>query len=85
MHSELYSDPVTDELRPNNAFFTVDWTGTMMARKGILGYTSPWVIDDNGLTQKNKYGIIYLGAPKYSMEEDYDPNKTINGQDYNGQ
>lgn len=89
MTSTLYRDPVTGEYRPNNAFFTVDWTGTMMARKGILGYNSPWIIDDNGLTQKNKYGIIYLGAPKYTMEEDYDPNKTITInnqiQDYNGQ
>ena len=82
--STLYTDPVSNALRPNNAFFTVDWTGTLMARKGVLGYTAPWVIDDNGLTQKNKYGIIYLGAPKYSMDENYDPYKTVNGVDYNG-
>jgi len=64
---------VTDESRPVHAFFTVDWAGTMMARKGILGFNSPWIIDDNGLTQKNKYGIIYLGAPKYNINEDYNP------------
>lgn len=43
--------------------FSVTWDGTLSARKGQIGKTSPWYIDDNGLTQENKFGRIYLGNP----------------------
>lgn len=53
--------------------FYVRWDGTMMARRGMIGNPAdaaatnglgaPWYINNVGLTQRNKYGIIYLGTP----------------------
>ena len=47
-----------------NALFTVDWRGRMTARSGKIGEKSPWYISDEGLTQKNKFGTIFLGNPE---------------------
>ena len=43
--------------------FTVNWRGYMTARAGKIGTTSPWYISDEGLTQKNNSGTIFLGNP----------------------
>lgn len=44
-------------------FFSVDWEGTMFARKGIIANT--WKIDDYSLTYKKNNGILYLGTEQY--------------------
>lgn len=44
-------------------YFSVTWDGTMSARRGRIGKSSPWYIDDDGLTQENNFGRIYLGNP----------------------
>lgn len=44
-------------------YFSVSWDGTLSARKGIIGKTSPWKISDDGLTQENNFGRIFLGDP----------------------
>lgn len=44
-------------------YFSVSWDGTMSARRGRIGKSSPWMIDDDGLTQENNFGRIYLGNP----------------------
>lgn len=44
-------------------YFSVTWDGTMSARRGRIGKSSPWYIDDDGLTQENIFGRIYLGNP----------------------
>jgi hypothetical protein len=31
-------------------YFSVSWDGTLSARKGIIGKSSPWRISDDGLT-----------------------------------
>ena len=43
---------------PNNGVLT---TGGIFARFGQIGMTNPWVICDNGLTQQNIFGTIFLG------------------------
>ena len=43
---------------PNNGILT---TGGIFARYGQIGTTTPWIIHNNGLTQKNNYGTIFLG------------------------
>lgn len=58
-------------------YFAVDWDGTMHARKGYIGLKTPWEIDDYGLTQKNNFGMIYLGAPqKYLTNRNQTYDKT---------
>ena len=44
-------------------YFSVSWDGTLSARKGIIGKSSPWRISDDGLTQENNFGRIFLGDP----------------------
>lgn len=46
---------------PNNGVLT---TGGIFARYGQIGTTTPWIIHNNGLTQKNNYGTIFLGNPE---------------------
>lgn len=46
---------------PNNGILT---TGGIFARYGQIGTTTPWIIHNNGLTQKNNYGTIFLGNPE---------------------
>lgn len=43
--------------------FSVNWRGYMTARAGKIGEKSPWYISDEGLTQKNNSGTIFLGNP----------------------
>lgn len=51
------------EQEHENPVFYVRWDGRMYARSGQLGETSPWYIDDTGLTQTKNSGIIFLGDP----------------------
>ena len=46
---------------PNNGILT---TGGIFARYGQIGIDTPWIIHNNGLTQKNNYGRIFLGNPE---------------------
>lgn len=46
---------------PNNGVLT---TGGIFARYGQIGTDTPWIIHNNGLTQKNNYGRIFLGNPE---------------------
>lgn len=46
---------------PNNGVLT---TGGIFARYGQIGTNTPWIIHNNGLTQKNNYGTIFLGNPE---------------------
>lgn len=46
---------------PNNGILT---TGGIFARFGQIGINTPWIIHDNGLTQKNNYGRVFLGNPE---------------------
>lgn len=45
---------------PNNGVLT---TGGIFARYGQIGKDTPWKISDDGLTQQNIFGTIYLGNP----------------------
>ena len=45
---------------PNNGVLT---TGGIFARYGQIGKNTPWKISDDGLTQQNIFGTIYLGNP----------------------
>lgn len=45
---------------PNNGVLT---TGGIFARYGQIGKNTPWYIGDDGLTQQNIFGTIYLGNP----------------------
>ena len=45
-------------------YFSVDWQGTMFARKGLIANT--WTIDDYALTYKKNYDILYLGTEGYT-------------------
>ena len=78
--------------------FYVRWDGTMMTRRGMIGNPAdaaatnglgaPWYINNVGLTQRNKYGIIYLGTPgaiddlqsSYWMDYFDDPENPIEWQ-----
>ena len=44
--------------------FSVNWRGYMTVRAGKIGEKSPWYISDEGLTQKNNSGTIFLGNPE---------------------
>lgn len=50
--------------------FSVNWRGAMSAREALIGYDSPWLVTDYGLTQTNNSGSIFMGNPDtpYSME-----------------
>lgn len=45
---------------PNNGVLT---SGGIFARYGQIGKETPWYISDDGLTQQNIFGTIYLGNP----------------------
>lgn len=45
---------------PNNGVLT---SGGIFARYGQIGKDTPWKISDDGLTQQNIFGTIYLGNP----------------------
>lgn len=45
---------------PNNGVLT---SGGIFARYGQIGKDTPWYISDDGLTQQNIFGTIYLGNP----------------------
>ena len=52
-------DPDLMENLNENPYFSVDWNGSMFARKGIIANT--WIIDDSSLTYKIKNDKIYFG------------------------
>lgn len=57
-----YDDPTITAAKP--PLFTVTWKGYMTARAGRIGYNSPWYVSDQGLTQTNNFGTIFLGNPE---------------------
>lgn len=63
---------------PNNGVVT---SGGIYARYGVIGKKYPWIISDSGLTQKNNFGIIYLGNPEVNPLK---WNYQINGTDIDG-
>lgn len=63
---------------PNNGVLT---TGGIIASYGRIGKSSPWIIHDYGLTQKNIFGIIYLGNPAKNFLSSSAPTPTYT---YNG-
>ena len=66
---------------PNYGVIT---TGGIFARYGRLGKDYPWIISDYGLTQKNKYGRIFLGNPEKNLSTGYlIPNPTFTMFDEN--
>lgn len=66
---------------PNYGVIT---TGGIFARYGRLGKDYPWIISDYGLTQKNKYGRIFLGNPEKNLSTGYlIPNPTFTMLDEN--
>lgn len=52
---------ISDTVMP---YFSVDWQGTMFARKGLIANT--WTIDDYALTYKKNCDILYLGTEGYT-------------------
>lgn len=68
---------------PNYGVIT---TGGIFARYGRLGKDYPWIISDYGLTQKNKYGRIFLGNPEKNLSiGSLIPNPTFTMFDENNQ
>ena len=72
----------------NNDYFIVDpnygvlTTGGIFARYGQIGTNTPWIIHNNGLTQENFYGKIFLGNPEKNYSDGKDvPNPTFTNQD----
>ena len=65
-----WATPYLEGVITNKDFFIVDpnygvlTTGGIFARYGQIGTNTPWIIHNNGLTQKNNCGIIFLGNPE---------------------
>lgn len=56
---------VTSQVLP---YFSVNWNGTMFARKGLIANT--WTIDDYSLTYQKNRDIIYIGTEESSLPND---------------
>lgn len=72
----------------NNDYFIVDpnygvlTTGGIFARYGQIGTNTPWIIHNNGLTQENFYGKIFLGNPEKNYSDGTGiPNPTFTNPD----
>lgn len=42
-------------------------SGGIFAKYGMIGKNYPWIINDDGLTQKNIFGKIFLGNPEKNL------------------
>lgn len=82
-----YLNAAYDNDNPRD-FFLVDpnagilTSGGIFARFGQIGNNTPWILHDNGLTQKNNYGTIFLGNPEKNPSSGYgipNPSFTYNG------
>lgn len=68
--AKKFIDPKETDANYGYDFFLVDpslgvvTSGGVYARYGVIGQKYPWIISDSGLTQKNNFGIIYLGNPE---------------------
>ncbi len=57
--------------RESDPLFSVNWRGSAQMREALIGYKSPWLVMDYGLTQTNNSGSIFLGDPDapYNMQD----------------
>lgn len=68
-YNNSWATPFLTNINNGKDYFIVDpnygvlTSGGIFARYGQIGTDTPWIIHNNGLTQKNKYGIIFLGNP----------------------
>lgn len=57
-------------------YFSVDWSGTMFARKGLIANT--WIIDDTSLTYQKNNDKIFLGQGDQNDGRVYEKNSENN-------
>lgn len=68
-YKNSWATPFLTNINNGKDYFIVDpnygvlTSGGVFARYGQIGTDTPWIIHNNGLTQKNNYGTIFLGNP----------------------